>query len=121
MSVIQHVREVQGSSDLPPFDCRSINIEAGTVSTGHRAPQIKISILMRVYNEHGTIGRAVCEVLAADCPCEVELFRVRFKKKNELTLSTASQTELKGLFLAPLPTHPEGAEQPDFVGPGARL
>jgi dolichol-phosphate hexosyltransferase len=76
MSVAQHVREVQISSDLPNFDNSSVNEDAEIVDTEDSAPQIKISILMCAYNEHRTIRRAVREVLAADYPCEIELIVV---------------------------------------------
>jgi len=76
MSVTQHVREMQISSDLPSFDHSSINDDAETVDTEDSARQIKISILMCAYNEHKTIRRAVREVLATDYPCEIELIVV---------------------------------------------
>jgi Glycosyl transferase family 2 len=37
---------------------------------------IKLSILMAAYNEESTIAQAICEVLDADCPCEMELIVV---------------------------------------------
>jgi dolichol-phosphate hexosyltransferase len=76
MSAIQHVRELQVSSDSLSFDNRSINEDVETDDTEDSVPKIKISILMCAYNEHRTIGRAVREVLAADYPCEVELIVV---------------------------------------------
>ena len=53
--------------------------------------------------------------------CLCILFRVRFKKKSKLILSTAEQIEPKGLLLAPVLIQPEEAKQPDFVEPGVRL
>jgi dolichol-phosphate hexosyltransferase len=48
------------------------------------------------------------------------LFRIRLKKKSKLILSTAEQTELKGLRFAPVLAQSEGAKQSDFVEPGVR-
>jgi dolichol-phosphate hexosyltransferase len=76
MSVTQHVREVQISSDLRSFEYRPISVDGETVDPEVGARKIKISILMCAYNEHRTIRRAVLEVLAADYPCEVELIVV---------------------------------------------
>jgi glycosyltransferase involved in cell wall biosynthesis len=76
MSISQHVREVQISSDLRSFDYKPINVDGETVDAKVGARQIKISILMCAYNEHRTIRRAVHEVLAADYPCEIELIVV---------------------------------------------
>ena len=82
MSITQHVRKGQISSDSPfssdslSFDNRSINEDEETADAEDSVPQIKISILMCAYNEHRTIRRAVREVLAADYPCEIELIVV---------------------------------------------
>ena len=45
-------------------------------STGRRGERLKLSILMAAYNEEATIIQAINDVLAADCPCDMELIVV---------------------------------------------
>jgi hypothetical protein len=102
MSVTQHVPEVQISNYSQSFDNRSIDEDAETADTKGSVSQVKIPILTCALNQHRTIGRAVCKVLATDNLCKVELIVVDDCSKN----STAGI--LAGL---PIPSHPASARR----------
>jgi glycosyltransferase involved in cell wall biosynthesis len=59
---------------------RELGLDGATemrLGTGSQAPiAVKLSILMPVYNEAGTVTRAIAEILSATYPCAIELIVV---------------------------------------------
>ena len=118
MSVIQHVRGVQISSDSPSFGNTSVNDDAETAEAEDSARQIMISLLMRAYNEHGTIRRAVREVLVADYPCKIELIIVEDGSNDALRRSSQRLPILESSCLSMRRTWVRCTPHRRFIGDG---